>query len=225
MRHLCLSSILHTQAATSSFAFLIVLQHQSVFRPNKTVPSHLSSLSISSVTLQLKITSGCFACGTTSGFVIYNVEPFRETFRRTFTSGGTVQCTCLSLWAIILLPQSAAAIAISILLHIRHFSQIYFWSFTYKASATLSSFFPSSLPFFLPSYLPSFLHSFFHSFIPSFLPYFIFPASLVLPPSATVFTANSIWLYVRFFWFALLSDNCSLNACFSVCSSSTFFVL
>jgi hypothetical protein len=32
--------------------------------------------------------TGCFACGTTSGFVIYNVEPFRETFRRTFTSGG-----------------------------------------------------------------------------------------------------------------------------------------
>ena len=32
--------------------------------------------------------SGCFACGTSSGFVIYNVDPFRETFRRTFTSGG-----------------------------------------------------------------------------------------------------------------------------------------
>jgi WD repeat-containing protein 45 len=32
--------------------------------------------------------NGCFACGTTSGFVIYNVDPFRETFRRTFTSGG-----------------------------------------------------------------------------------------------------------------------------------------
>ena len=32
--------------------------------------------------------NGCFACGTSSGFVIYNVDPFRETFRRTFTSGG-----------------------------------------------------------------------------------------------------------------------------------------
>ena len=31
---------------------------------------------------------GCFACGTDTGFRIYNVEPFRETFRRDFTSGG-----------------------------------------------------------------------------------------------------------------------------------------
>jgi hypothetical protein len=32
--------------------------------------------------------SGCFACGTTTGFVIYNVNPFRETFRRVFSNGG-----------------------------------------------------------------------------------------------------------------------------------------
>jgi hypothetical protein len=32
--------------------------------------------------------SGCFACGTTNGFIIYNVEPFRETFRRIFPNGG-----------------------------------------------------------------------------------------------------------------------------------------
>jgi len=31
---------------------------------------------------------GCFACGTNSGFRIYNVDPFRETFRRVFPNGG-----------------------------------------------------------------------------------------------------------------------------------------
>lgn len=32
--------------------------------------------------------SGCFACGMTNGFVIYNIDPFRETFRRVFPNGG-----------------------------------------------------------------------------------------------------------------------------------------
>ena len=45
--------------------------------------------------------NGCFACGTGScnilhssltltdnGFRIYNVDPFRETFRRVFSNGG-----------------------------------------------------------------------------------------------------------------------------------------
>lgn len=32
--------------------------------------------------------SGCFACGTNNGFIIYNVDPFRETFRRIFPNGG-----------------------------------------------------------------------------------------------------------------------------------------
>ncbi len=31
---------------------------------------------------------GCVACGTDSGFRIFNVEPFRETYRRVFSSGG-----------------------------------------------------------------------------------------------------------------------------------------
>jgi len=31
---------------------------------------------------------GCFACGTDSGFRIYNCDPFKETFDRKFTSGG-----------------------------------------------------------------------------------------------------------------------------------------
>ncbi|CAM9633934.1 unnamed protein product, partial [Sphacelaria rigidula] len=31
---------------------------------------------------------GCFACGTDNGFRIYNVDPFRETFRRVFSNGG-----------------------------------------------------------------------------------------------------------------------------------------
>lgn len=32
--------------------------------------------------------AGCFSCGTANGFVIYNVDPFRETFRRIFPNGG-----------------------------------------------------------------------------------------------------------------------------------------
>lgn len=32
--------------------------------------------------------NGCFACGTSNGFIIYNVDPFRETFRRIFPHGG-----------------------------------------------------------------------------------------------------------------------------------------
>lgn len=32
--------------------------------------------------------SGCFACGTKTGFSIFNVDPFRESMRRVFTSGG-----------------------------------------------------------------------------------------------------------------------------------------
>eukprot|EP00298_Acanthocystis_sp_HF-20_P016628 c21534_g1_i3.p1 GENE.c21534_g1_i3~~c21534_g1_i3.p1 ORF type:complete len:362 (-),score=81.23 c21534_g1_i3:84-1169(-) len=32
--------------------------------------------------------NGCFACGTTNGFRIYNCEPFKETFRRDFAQGG-----------------------------------------------------------------------------------------------------------------------------------------
>ncbi|EFJ20562.1 hypothetical protein SELMODRAFT_177001 [Selaginella moellendorffii] len=31
---------------------------------------------------------GCFACGTETGFRIYNCEPFKETFRREFSHGG-----------------------------------------------------------------------------------------------------------------------------------------
>jgi len=30
----------------------------------------------------------CFACGTTTGFIIYNADPFKETFRRDFPNGG-----------------------------------------------------------------------------------------------------------------------------------------
>ena len=32
--------------------------------------------------------NGCFACGTDSGFRIYNCDPFKETFRRRFDNGG-----------------------------------------------------------------------------------------------------------------------------------------
>jgi WD40 repeat protein len=32
--------------------------------------------------------NGCFACGITDGFVIFNVDPYRETFRRVFNNGG-----------------------------------------------------------------------------------------------------------------------------------------
>ena len=32
--------------------------------------------------------SGCFACGTDTGFRIYNCDSFKEMFRRHFTRGG-----------------------------------------------------------------------------------------------------------------------------------------
>jgi len=32
--------------------------------------------------------NGCFACGTDTGFKIFNVEPFKETFQRDFNRGG-----------------------------------------------------------------------------------------------------------------------------------------
>ncbi|EOD38252.1 hypothetical protein EMIHUDRAFT_426412 [Emiliania huxleyi CCMP1516] len=32
--------------------------------------------------------NGCFACGTDSGFRIFNCDPFRQTYRRDFTNGG-----------------------------------------------------------------------------------------------------------------------------------------
>lgn len=31
---------------------------------------------------------GCFACGTQTGFRIYNCDPFKETFRREFDGAG-----------------------------------------------------------------------------------------------------------------------------------------
>ncbi|KAK3256403.1 hypothetical protein CYMTET_34459 [Cymbomonas tetramitiformis] len=38
---------------------------------------------------------GCFACGTNSGFRIYNCDPFQETFRRNFNNGGIGQVEML----------------------------------------------------------------------------------------------------------------------------------
>ena len=31
---------------------------------------------------------GCFACGTDSGFRIFNCDPFKQTYRRDFANGG-----------------------------------------------------------------------------------------------------------------------------------------
>ncbi|KAG9397609.1 WD domain, G-beta repeat [Carpediemonas membranifera] len=34
--------------------------------------------------------AGCISCGTQSGFAIYNTDPFKETFKRSFGSGGGI---------------------------------------------------------------------------------------------------------------------------------------
>lgn len=66
-----------------------------LYRDSGTTASSSSSLSssASSVCQSLLFMTfnqdyGCLACGTNSGFIIYNVDPFRETFRRVFTNGG-----------------------------------------------------------------------------------------------------------------------------------------
>jgi hypothetical protein len=56
----------------------------------------------SSLCITLLAAVGCFACGTDNGFRIYNVDPFRETFRRVFSAGvGIVEmlfrCNLLAL--------------------------------------------------------------------------------------------------------------------------------
>mmetsp|Transcript_4908 Transcript_4908/g.6669 ORF Transcript_4908/g.6669 Transcript_4908/m.6669 type:complete len:362 (-) Transcript_4908:85-1170(-) len=38
---------------------------------------------------------GCFSCGTSTGFRIYNCDPFQETFRREFDNGGIGQVEML----------------------------------------------------------------------------------------------------------------------------------
>ena len=44
--------------------------------------------SLASPSLPHRVRAGCFAVGTDQGFRIYNCEPFKETFRRDFSSGG-----------------------------------------------------------------------------------------------------------------------------------------
>lgn len=40
------------------------------------------------LSVQFNQDNTCFACGTTNGFVIYFVDPLKETFRRIFSNGG-----------------------------------------------------------------------------------------------------------------------------------------
>lgn len=67
------------------------------FSPNLILFSYFLSL-ISTMSLRVSQSDllyvgfnqdyGCFACGTDSGFRIFNSDPFKETFRRDFSNGG-----------------------------------------------------------------------------------------------------------------------------------------
>ena len=47
-----------------------------------------TQLALTMLSLGFNQDAGCFAVGTDQGFRIYNCEPFKETFRRDFSSGG-----------------------------------------------------------------------------------------------------------------------------------------
>ena len=61
---------------------------QCIYIMRSSLSIHLSICAIAFTSIQCLSSTLCYL-GTTDGFIIYNVDPFKETFRRIFPSGGS----------------------------------------------------------------------------------------------------------------------------------------
>jgi hypothetical protein len=90
--------------------------------------------------------SGCFSIGTSNGFVIYNVDPFRETFKRIFPNGGIGTVICSMLYAAV----CCMLYAVCCMLYVLCSTVLFFYALSRVippacTSVTLSHFYSTSI--------------------------------------------------------------------------------